>query len=74
MKTPICDFVNEYVNKKSHRLHVPGHKGSGFLGVEKYDITETKLYFTENNKLKGAEFTIYTESPIPIFAKVAVSS
>lgn len=40
MKTPICDFVNEYVNKKSHRLHVPGHKGSGFLGVEKYDITE----------------------------------
>ncbi|MBR2376969.1 MAG: aminotransferase class V-fold PLP-dependent enzyme [Clostridia bacterium] len=40
MKTPICDFVNEYVNKKSHRLHVPGHKGSGFLGVEKFDITE----------------------------------
>ena len=40
MKTPICNFVKEYVNKKSHRLHVPGHKGSGFLGVENFDITE----------------------------------
>ncbi len=40
MKTPICDFVENYITKKSIRLHVPGHKGNGFLGVEKYDITE----------------------------------
>jgi pyruvate formate lyase activating enzyme len=39
MKTPICDFVNKYVKQKSHRLHVPGHKGSGFLGIENFDIS-----------------------------------
>lgn len=40
MKTPICDFVNEYVKKGSVRLHMPGHKGTALLGFEKYDITE----------------------------------
>ena len=41
MKTPICDFVNKYSKcKTTSRLHVPGHKGKGFLGVEKLDITE----------------------------------
>lgn len=40
MKTPICDFVKKYVKDKPCRLHVPGHKGYGFLGVEKYDLTE----------------------------------
>ena len=40
MKTPICDFVKKYVKDKPCRLHVPGHKGKGFLGVEKFDITE----------------------------------
>lgn len=34
MKTPICDFVNEYVKSNSLRLHMPGHKGVSF------DITE----------------------------------
>ena len=40
MKTPICDFVNEYVINKAERLHMPGHKGKEFLGFEAYDITE----------------------------------
>ncbi len=40
MNTPICDFVKKYVKDKPCRLHVPGHKGYGFLGVEKYDLTE----------------------------------
>lgn len=40
MNTPICDFVNEYVNKNSLRLHMPGHKGLGLLGFEEKDITE----------------------------------
>ncbi len=40
MKTPICDFVNEYAKSKAERLHMPGHKGVPFLGFEKYDITE----------------------------------
>ena len=40
MKTPICDFVKNYISTNPYRLHVPGHKGVGFLGVENYDITE----------------------------------
>ena len=40
MKTPICDFVKNYALKNTCRLHVPGHKGAGFLGVENYDVTE----------------------------------
>lgn len=40
MKTPICDFVNEYIAKNGSRLHMPGHKGRGLLGFEAYDLTE----------------------------------
>ncbi len=40
MKTPIFDFVKTYAEKNASRLHMPGHKGEGFLGAEKYDITE----------------------------------
>ncbi len=40
MKTPICDFVNKYIEKETSRLHMPGHKGVSLLGMEKYDITE----------------------------------
>lgn len=40
MKTPICDFVKKYAETKKIRLHMPGHKGSIFLGPESYDITE----------------------------------
>ncbi|MBQ7953172.1 MAG: aminotransferase class I/II-fold pyridoxal phosphate-dependent enzyme [Clostridia bacterium] len=40
MNTPIVDFGIEYANKNTARFHMPGHKGKGFLGVEKYDITE----------------------------------
>lgn len=40
MNTPICDFVKEYINKNSMRLHMPGHKGNSYLGFEAYDITE----------------------------------
>ncbi len=40
MKTPICDFVEKYSEKGNIRLHMPGHKGKEFLGLEKYDITE----------------------------------
>ncbi|MBR3273769.1 MAG: aminotransferase class V-fold PLP-dependent enzyme [Clostridia bacterium] len=38
--TPICDFVRAYAAKAPVRLHMPGHKGSGLLGVEALDITE----------------------------------
>lgn len=40
MNTPICDFVREYAKKSPLRLHMPGHKGHGFLGAEQLDITE----------------------------------
>lgn len=40
MNTPICDFVRAYAAKAPLRLHMPGHKGEGPLGVEALDITE----------------------------------
>lgn len=42
MNTPIVDFVKDYAQKNMSRLHMPGHKGKSFLGVEKYDITEVE--------------------------------
>ncbi len=40
MKTPICDFVERYAREGKTRLHMPGHKGVPFLGIEDKDITE----------------------------------
>ncbi len=40
MNTPICDFVRQYSEEKSIRMHMPGHKGSNILGFEHLDITE----------------------------------
>lgn len=40
MKTPIADFVKTYAAENGVRFHMPGHKGTSFLGCEPYDITE----------------------------------
>jgi len=40
MNTPICDFVKAYTATDALRLHMPGHKGVSFLGMESLDITE----------------------------------
>jgi arginine/lysine/ornithine decarboxylase len=40
MKTPICDFIKNYISQNTARLHMPGHKGCGLLGFEEFDITE----------------------------------
>ncbi len=40
MNTPICDFVRKYAESNALRLHMPGHKGNSFLGMESLDITE----------------------------------
>ena len=40
MDTPICDFVRRYAESNALRLHMPGHKGVAFLGMEQLDITE----------------------------------
>lgn len=37
MNTPICDFIEQYTEKNTLRLHMPGHKGK--YGLEE-DITE----------------------------------
>ena len=42
MNTPICDFVRAYARSGGQRLHMPGHKGTGPLGVETLDITEVE--------------------------------
>lgn len=39
-KTPVYDFVTDYLNKDMSRFHMPGHKGMGALGCEGRDITE----------------------------------
>ena len=40
MSTPICEFERRYAAENPSRLHMPGHKGKGCLGVETLDITE----------------------------------
>lgn len=42
MDTPICDFVEKYIQAGTARLHMPGHKGvqQGGCGCEPFDITE----------------------------------
>ncbi|MBQ9263370.1 MAG: aminotransferase class V-fold PLP-dependent enzyme [Clostridia bacterium] len=40
MNTPICDFVKRYQERDTLRLHMPGHKGRPFLGIEQMDLTE----------------------------------
>ena len=42
MHTPIADFVRAYASSDTLRLHMPGHKGAEFLGLEKLDITEIR--------------------------------
>ncbi len=37
LKTPVCDFVEKYIEKNALRLHMPGHKGMHGYGA---DITE----------------------------------
>ena len=31
MDTPICDFVNKYIDSDFSRFHMPGHKGKEFI-------------------------------------------
>ena len=42
MKTPVIDFITEYENAQTTRLHMPGHKAQALLGFEGRDITEIK--------------------------------
>ena len=59
MDTPICDFVREYAQSNTCRLHMPGHKGAALLGMEHLDITEIQgadsLYEAEGIIAKSEE-------------------
>ena len=89
MDTPICAFVRDYTRKGVQRLHMPGHKGVGPLGVEPLDITEVEgadeLYHckgiilcSQNNtaQLFGAAQTLYSTegSSLPIRAMVYLTA
>ncbi|MBR3836640.1 MAG: PLP-dependent transferase [Clostridia bacterium] len=53
MKTPVCDFVEDYQKQNITRLHMPGHKGVGKADPVERDITE----------ISGAD-VLYRESGI----------
>ncbi len=43
METPIYDFLKNYSESNTLRLHMPGHKGKNFFNLSaEYDITEIK--------------------------------
>ncbi|MBE6531883.1 MAG: aminotransferase class V-fold PLP-dependent enzyme [Ruminococcaceae bacterium] len=87
MTTPIFDFVKKYSESDTVRFHMPGHKGIGELGCEKYDLTEIfgadVLYSadgiineSENNlsSLYGTAHSFYSTegSTLAIFAMLAL--
>ena len=58
MKTPLSDFIKKYKNENNLRLHMPGHKGKGFLGTETGDITEipgADVLYQEDGVLKESQ-------------------
>lgn len=46
METPVYNFLKEYADSNTLRLHMPGHKGRNYCGplsfMNPYDITEIK--------------------------------
>ena len=88
MTTPIVDFVRAYVKSGTARLHMPGHKGTSFLGCEPFDVTEIKgaddlfhaegvIAESEQNAaaLFGAGATFYSTegATLPIKAMLALA-
>ena len=59
MTTPIYDYLEKYKNDAVMRMHMPGHKGRDFLGMEEMDITEIagadELYHAQGIILKSEE-------------------
>ncbi len=86
MNTPIVDFVKKYADSKAVRLHMPGHKGKSFLGVEPFDITEINgadvlsdakgiISKSEQNaaKLFGSKSTFYSTEGSSLVIKTMLS-
>lgn len=40
------------------------------ITTQKYEITDTMIFLSEENKVKGAKFTIYSEDPIFVYAEI----
>lgn len=88
MKTPILDFLRDYAERDPVRMHMPGHKGHGPLGVEQLDLTEVRgadsLYeasgiIAESEQLAGELFgarTLYSAegSSLSIRAMIYLTS
>ena len=58
MNTPICDFVKSYSLSGTLRFHMPGHKGTNFLGCEHLDITEIEgadVLYSPNGIIEESE-------------------
>lgn len=58
METPVYDFIRQYAAQNNLRLHMPGHKGNGSLGVEMLDITEitgADVLYHESGILKESQ-------------------
>ena len=79
MTTPIVDFVRQYAQSGTARLHMPGHKGQSLLGCEPWDITEIRgadeLYEAEGiiaqseanaTRLFGTAHTYYSTGRLPV--------
>lgn len=86
MNTPIVDFIKGYAESGFARLHMPGHKGTSFLGCEKYDITEIDgadvLYNAQGiikeseqnaSSLFGTEATFYSTEGSTLCIKAMLS-
>ncbi len=82
MNTPIVDFVRQYAESGTARLHMPGHKGVSFLGYEPFDITEIQgaestVPESEQNAaaLFGTGMTLYSAegATLPIKAMLALA-
>ena len=89
MTTPIYDFLKKYAEQDGVRLHMPGHKGNGPLGIESLDITEISgadvLYSAEGiiaesenfaSRLFGTYHSFYSTqgSTLAIFAMLRLAT
>ncbi len=77
MNTPIFDFVRNYANSTTERLHMPAHKGKALLGFEDLDITEIKgadSLYEANGIIKSSEENASTIFGCPTFYSTEGSS
>ncbi len=77
MNTPIFDFIINYANSTTERLHMPAHKGKKLLGFEDLDITEIKgadSLYEANGIIKSSEENASTLFGCPTFYSTEGSS